>query len=75
MTKSLGQAYSIQTFDQYAIAKQVEQFEIISKALGKRFGISRTFGFENGICLCIDIYIVSTLLYETSTLTDRNNAI
>ena len=24
MTKSLGQAYSIQTFDQYAIAKQVE---------------------------------------------------
>jgi hypothetical protein len=26
-------------------------------------------------CLCIDIYIVSTFLYETSTLTDRNNAI
>jgi hypothetical protein len=25
--------------------------------------------------LCIDIYVVSTLLYETSTLTDRNNAI
>jgi hypothetical protein len=25
--------------------------------------------------LCIDIYIVSTLLYETSTLADRNNAI
>jgi hypothetical protein len=24
------------------------QFEIISKALGKRFGIPRTFGFENG---------------------------
>jgi hypothetical protein len=23
--------------------------------------------------LCIDIYVVSTLLYETSTLTDRNN--
>jgi hypothetical protein len=93
MTKSLGQAYSIQTFDQqlYAIAKQFEwakqntfkthflrlgsfhtmscfvasnlkitqrisetfsicpaHFEIISKALGKRFGIPRTFGFENG---------------------------
>jgi hypothetical protein len=46
MTKSLGQAYSIQTFDQqlYTIVKQ----EIISKALGKRFGIPRTFGFENG---------------------------
>jgi hypothetical protein len=25
--------------------------------------------------LCIDIYVVITLLYETSTLTDRNNAI
>jgi hypothetical protein len=24
------------------------QFEIISKALGKRFGIPRIFGFENG---------------------------
>jgi hypothetical protein len=24
------------------------QFEIISKALGKRFGMPRTFGFENG---------------------------
>jgi hypothetical protein len=24
------------------------QFEIISKALGKRFGIPRTFGFGNG---------------------------
>jgi hypothetical protein len=24
------------------------QFEIISKAFGKRFGIPRTFGFENG---------------------------
>jgi hypothetical protein len=32
MTKSLGQAYSIQR---------------ISKALGKRFGIPHTFGFEN----------------------------
>jgi hypothetical protein len=26
-------------------------------------------------CLCIDIYIVSTFLYETSTWKDRNNAI
>jgi hypothetical protein len=41
----------------------------------ENFSISVTNVECHIYCLCIDIYIVSTLLYETSTLTDRNNAI